>query len=204
MVREVRYDEVFDAQRHFRSVLDSVARPGKINRLHSVELEPPSGLNAASVLVAFTLMDATSTFHAVHMDRGESGYLALNTGARWTEIGDAQFLFAAGEETPEFLDSANCGDLIYPDTAATVILQIADASTTPLASGLTLALEGPGIDGTAMLFVRGLSADLLLALQARNAEFPLGLDSILTFADGAGCPCVAALPRTARVSWEDR
>jgi alpha-D-ribose 1-methylphosphonate 5-triphosphate synthase subunit PhnH len=203
LVREVHYDEVFDSQRHFRSLLDSVARPGKINRLDPVPLDPPPGLNSASVLVAFALMDATSTFHAVCMDGGEGGYLASNTGARRAEIEDAHFLFTAGDESPDFLDLANCGDLLYPDTAATVILQVAGASTEPLTDALKLTLEGPGIDGTATLFVRGLSAHLLLALQARNAEFPMGLDSILTFVDGEGRPCVAALPRTTRVSWEN-
>jgi alpha-D-ribose 1-methylphosphonate 5-triphosphate synthase subunit PhnH len=64
-------------------------------------------------------------------------------------------------------------------------------------------LEGPGILGTTTIFVRGMNPDLLLALQARNAEFPLGLDSILTFVDGPGTPCVAALPRTTRVTWEN-
>src|SRR5262245_36615491 len=163
--------------------MDSMARPGKINRLDPVRLDPPPDLNGASVLVAFALMDATSSFHTVNMNRQESAYLVSNTGARHSEIENAQFLFANGDESADFLDLANCGDLLYPDTAATVVLQVTEGASEALSDALKLRLEGPGIDGLTTLFVRGLSADILLALQARNAEFPLGLDSILTFVD---------------------
>ncbi len=203
MVRETAYDEVFDAQAHFRSLLDSTAQPGMINRLNPVQLNPPSGLNPATALIAFALMDSTSTFATVNVGQHESGgYIASNTNARHTEIDRAHFIFADGDESPDFLDSADCGTLLYPDTAATVVLQIADASKQPLVDALKLSLEGPGVNGTTALYVRGVSPDLLLALQARNAEFPLGLDTILTFVDASGNPCVAALPRTTRVSWE--
>src|SRR5215510_1048964 len=177
-----------------------MARPGKINHLDPVRLDPPPGLNAASVLVAFALLDATSTFHTVQMDRGEGSYLTSNTGSRDTEIEDAQFLFVNGDGSADFLDLANCGDLLYPDTAGTVVLQVVQATSEPLTQALKLKLEGPGIDRLTTLFVRGLSADILLALQARNVEFPLGLDSILTFVDAENRPCVASLPRTTRVS----
>jgi alpha-D-ribose 1-methylphosphonate 5-triphosphate synthase subunit PhnH len=202
VVREVAYDEVFDAQKHFRSLLDSMARPGKINRLDAVRLDPPPALNSASALVAFALMDADSTFQVVSMDRSEVAYLSANTNARRTDTEHANFLFASGTEPAEFLDSADCGTLIYPDTAATVVLQVSEMSSEPLTNGLRLSLVGAGIDGAATLFARGLSQDVLLALQARNAEFPLGLDTILTFTDASGAPCVACLPRTTRVAWE--
>src|SRR5262249_34882761 len=160
--REVAYDEVFDAQKHFRCLLDSMARPGKINRLDAVDLNPPAGLNAASALVAFALMDADSTFEVVGMEPGEGAYppadlasaanylasaakyLASNTNARRTEIASAHFIFARGTETADFLESADCGTLLYPDTAATVVLQIEDASAEPLTKGWKLTLTGPG------------------------------------------------------------
>lgn len=202
MVRELAYDEVFDAQEHFRLLLDSMARPGKINRLNPVVLAPPPGLNAGSVLVAFALMDADSTFEMAGMSQGAASYISSNTNARRTDVKHAHFIFAQATESPEFLDSADCGTLLYPDTAATVVLQLEEASPTPLAGGLKLTLEGPGIEGTSTLWTRGFSEDLLLALQARNAEFPVGLDTILTFVDRSGAPCLACLPRTTRVVWE--
>ena len=202
MIRETAYDEVFDAQKHFRSILDSMARPGKINRLDSVPLEPPPALNPASALAAFSLMDSDVRFHVEHNEHGEGAYLAANTRAALTDRESATFLFAHGTDGPDALESANCGTLTYPDTSATLILQLDAASAEPLTGGLHLVLEGPGVDGRRDLFVRGLDPDLLLALQARNAEFPLGIDTILTFSDETGDPSVAALPRTTRIVWE--
>ncbi len=209
MGREAAYDEVFDGQAHFRALLDSTARPGALNFLTPVQIDPPAGLNRATALIAFALMDGNSNFATVNMTQSEGSYLAANTRARRTEIDGADFIFASGDEAPEFLEAACCGTLLYPDTAATLILQIQDAVVQiqdaperPLTGGLRLTLKGPGVDGISALFVRGIRADLLLALQARNAEFPLGLDAILTFVDESGRACLAALPRTTHVSWE--
>ena len=76
-------------------------------------------------------------------------------------------------------------------------------SQSPLPGGLKLKLQGPGIDGSAWVYVRHLNPDLLLALQARNSEFPLGIDAIVTCDDGgSGSPRVLGIPRTAKVAWE--
>jgi alpha-D-ribose 1-methylphosphonate 5-triphosphate synthase subunit PhnH len=202
VVREIRYDEVFDAQKHFRSLLDSMARPGRINVLDAVPLHAPPGLNAASALIAFALLDADSTFEVIDMTSGEADYLAANTSASRADTAHANFVFARGSETADFLEEADGGTLAWPDTSATVVLQIASASPEALPSGLRLTLEGPGIDGARTLHVAGLSENILLALQVRNAEFPMGLDTVLTFSDDAGNPALACLPRTTRVTWQ--
>ena len=48
MNRVLAYDEVFHAQRHFRSLLDSMSRPGTIERLDPVDFSPSPHLNKAS------------------------------------------------------------------------------------------------------------------------------------------------------------
>jgi alpha-D-ribose 1-methylphosphonate 5-triphosphate synthase subunit PhnH len=202
MVRETAYDEVFDAQKHFRSILDSLARPGQIQPLDPVGLSPPSGLNHASVLLGLALLDADVNFHVIHDEHGESEYLAANTRAVSTSLARADFLFAHGADSPEILESADCGSLTYPDTSASLILEVDAVSAEPFSGVLRLQFEGPGVNGTAVLFVRGLSPDLLLALLARNAEFPMGIDTVLTSVDASGTPCIVGIPRTARISWE--
>lgn len=202
MVRETRYDEVFDAQKHFRSMLDCMARPGKVNRLDAADIAPPGSLNRASALAAFALLDASTTFDVVHMERGESAYITANTNARRSAKEQANFIFARGDEPGGMLDGVNCGTLTWPDAAATLILQVNTAARAPLPDSLKLTLQGPGVEGQIILFVRGLSPDLLLALEARNAEFPMGLDSFLTFTDKDDLPCITALPRTTKVAWE--
>jgi len=202
MVRETLYDEVHHAQRHFRSLLDSMSRPGKINPLDPVELTPPPNVNRATALVAFALLNADVSFHLLKMTDADAAYLAANTRASAAPIEAAAFVFTNGDNSPGALEGINCGTLTYPDTAATVVIQVAALSQEPLAGGLKLTLEGPGIETTACVYTRRLNPDLLLALQARNAEFPLGIDAILTCDDERGLPHVLGIPRTANVSWE--
>jgi alpha-D-ribose 1-methylphosphonate 5-triphosphate synthase subunit PhnH len=203
MIRELAYDRVLHSQQHFRSILSALSRPGTINELGPVPLSPPAGLNAASALVSFALINADVGFHLVHMTDVDAGYLNTNTGARAVPIEEAAFIFTEGQEPPAMLEGASCGSLTYPDTAATIVVQVAALSLSPQPGGLMLTLEGPGIDGRAQVSARGLSVDLLLALQARNAEFPLGIDALLTCDDGGAGPArVVGIPRTARVTWE--
>src|SRR5262249_44253795 len=121
MVRETVYDDVRDAQRHFRSILDSLARPGVISVLAPVTLTPPPGLNSASVLVAFALLDADVSYHLVNMDTNDDAYLRTNTRAASKAVEDAHFVFADGLGPPDMLEGVHCGSLTYPDTAATLI-----------------------------------------------------------------------------------
>lgn len=202
LARETAYDEVFDAQRHYRVLLDCMARPGTIGRLELPQLNPPAGLHLGTALVAFALLDSNTTFAVAPDQANHSAYLAANTNARRTEVPEAQFIFTYGAAPAEELDDAHCGSLLYPDTAATVVLQVDEISTSATSGALRLDLQGPGIPEKRTVFARGLSDDMVLSLQARNAEFPLGLDAILTFASASGEPCLMALPRTTRIVWE--
>ena len=68
MIRETAYDEIFDAQRHFRTLLDSMSRPGKINRFAPLALTPPEGFPRATTYVAFALLNAELTVKKVDYD----------------------------------------------------------------------------------------------------------------------------------------
>jgi phosphonate C-P lyase system protein PhnH len=180
-----------------------MARPGKINHLDQVELNPPAELNKASALAAFALMNGDVSFHAVNMGDDLTAYLKANTRAAASSIEDAAFVFVDGNEEPDALEGIHCGVLTYPETAATLVIQVDAVSDTPLPGGLKLQLEGPGVGSTSPVYVRRLNPELLLALQARNMEFPLGIDTLLTCDNGAcGDPCVLGIPRTTKVTWE--
>jgi len=203
MRREAAYDDVHHAQQHFRSILDSLARPGTIQPLDPVVLTPTSHLNSASVLVAFALLNADVSFHLVDMHDEDAAYLTANTRADAGPIEDAAFVFVGGAAPADALEGASCGSLLYPDTSATLVIQVDALSDRPLPGGVKLTLQGPGVADRAVVCAHGLSPDLLLALQARNAEFPLGLDAIVTCDDGgSGAPRVVGIPRTSRLSWE--
>jgi alpha-D-ribose 1-methylphosphonate 5-triphosphate synthase subunit PhnH len=198
MIRETTYDEIHDAQRHFRAVLDAMSRPGRICRLHSVALTCPPGLHAGSACVAFALFNADVTFHLAGYSEGAETYLRANSHSRPAIAEKADYLFLHGQGDAAPLQVAAVGTPSYPETGATAIIQVGRIGKSSGTGGLALSLTGPGIEHRETAFVTDLSPALLEALKARNTEFPLGIDAILISHDD----CVLCLPRTTRVEWQ--
>jgi alpha-D-ribose 1-methylphosphonate 5-triphosphate synthase subunit PhnH len=217
MQREIAYDPVFDAQEHYRLLLDVMARPGKINILPRMPLSVPAGtvLTDAAALVGFALLNADVSFCAD--GAGEdlaTRYLLVNTSARPVALEEADFVFASGLAAAALPENMKKGSLPYPEEGATLVLSVGAMATeaaglgaqtdhaaigqTPPGGALAITLQGPGIAGKKTFFVRGLSTNLVEALQQSNMEFPLGVDLILTDADGR----VACIPRSSRTRWE--
>lgn len=233
MQRETTYDPVFDAQEHYRLLLDAMARPGKINILPRLLLsvpdtatgaasQPGSGtLTDAAALVGFALLNADVSFFVDGPGADlASRYLLVNTSARPAALEEADFVFAPGRASAVLVEAMKKGSLPYPEEGATLILSVGALATEPSGLGvaadgadkkdaggaaagqtgsdLALTLEGPGIAGAKMLFVRGLNATLVEAVQQSNIEFPLGVDMILTDGDGR----MACIPRSSRIRWK--
>lgn len=199
LVREVNYSEVFDAQAHFRCLLDAMARPGKRVVFPPADIAPPErlGLGAAYICLALLNRDATHYF-----SRGSSEveqYLRVNVGSAPAELETADFIVVDGDEDPELLSLAKIGILTYPETSASLIVQVDEASEQELIGALHLRLTGPGVKGAREVWIRGWRSSWIDALIEKNAEFPLGIDTYLSFADEAGRPCVCCLPRSTKL-----
>jgi len=195
MQREIQYDEIFDAQAHYRLLLDSMARPGKINVMPGMELTTPRGIHAAGALVGFALLNSDVTFYVDGSPAEDvSLYLLVNTSARPAEAEAADYVFADGTAAAELLYRLKTGTLPYPENSATVIAAVEELGGE---TGLVLTLSGPGVDGERRLAVQGLDVGLLEALVTINAEFPLGIDLVLTDPTGK----IACIPRSSRVRW---
>jgi alpha-D-ribose 1-methylphosphonate 5-triphosphate synthase subunit PhnH len=202
MQRETIYDQVFDAQEHYRLLLDAMARPGTINVLPRMSLSAPPALTGAAALLGFGLLNADVSFYA----DGETAdtvtrYLVVNTAARPESVDKADFVFAAGTASVALVTDMKRGMLPYPDEGATLILSVELLASEADAPGdkphLTLTLEGPGIRGKRSLFVQGLRSEIVAGLQQCNLEFPLGIDVILTDPGHR----IACIPRSSRVDW---
>ena len=202
MQRETVYDQVFDAQEHYRLLLDAMARPGTINVLPRMSLATPPTLSGAAALLGFALLNADVSFYA----DGEAAdvvtrYLVVNTAAAPESPDKADFVFAAGTASEALLADMKKGTLPYPDEGATLIAGVEALASDAQALGgkpyLALTLEGPGVAGKRTFFVTGLSSGLIAALQECNLEFPLGVDLILTDPDHR----IACIPRSNRVEW---
>jgi alpha-D-ribose 1-methylphosphonate 5-triphosphate synthase subunit PhnH len=195
MQREIQYDEIFDAQAHYRLLLDSMARPSKINVMPRMELTTPQGIHAAGALVGFALLNSDVTFYVDGPAAEDvSLYLLVNTSARPAEAEAADYVFLDGADTAELLYRLKTGTLPYPENGATVIAAVHELGG---GTGLVLTLSGPGVDGERRLSVAGIDAALLEALVTINAEFPLGIDLVLTDPMGR----IACIPRSSRVRW---
>jgi alpha-D-ribose 1-methylphosphonate 5-triphosphate synthase subunit PhnH len=212
MQRETVYDPVFDAQEHYRLLLDAMARPGTINVLPRIPLTPPAGLPAAAALLGFALLNADVAFYAEGKDAATmTRYLTVNTSARSAPKDEADFIFASGGSPASLIAGLKTGTLSYPEEGATLVATV-DAmageaqglgTATPEARtvgvpALALTLKGPGVAGSKTFFVAGLSVQLLEALLVCNSEFPLGIDLIL--ADPADR--IACIPRSSKVQFE--
>lgn len=197
MIRETTYDEVFDAQTHFRLLMDSMARPGKLNVLNGVAIDPPHSLNRASALIGLALLNADVSYYAAENADAVADYFGTNTASRPAAASVADFLFLPGQHQSGALVDAKVGTLSYPETNAFVIIDVATIGTEPDPASLPLTLRGPGVNGEKTVFVRGLNPDLLLTIREKNAEYPLGLDAILTDASDR----ILCIPRSNQFSF---
>ena len=186
-------DPVHDAQAAFRAVMDALARPGRIRPL-GPGLTPPAPLTPELAAVALALTDADTPvwLDAALADAPDvAAYLRFHTGAPLTDD-PARAAFALVREPARCLPLTSFapGTPAYPDTSTTLVLAL-DA----ISAGAWLHLKGPGIAGRARVALTPLPSGFVGQLAANRADFPLGVDLILT-APGQ----VAGLPRSTVVT----
>ncbi len=180
MQTELNYDTVFDAQQHFRLLLDSMSRPGKINTFPAADILPPAGLNHAAALTGFTLLNPDVTYY-IAGDNSEdiATYLLVNTASRQADIATADYIFLPQGYYADALYDAQTGTPIYPEDSATLIASAHLISKQPHEGSLAITLKGPGVNGEAEVFVSGINPQLLDFIKEQNSEYPLGIDVII-------------------------
>lgn len=171
-----------EAARAFRTVLDAMARPGRIAAISGAT--PPAALSRAAGAVLLTLADPLTPVHLAGGcdDPAVIDWIRFHTGAPIAPREAAAFAVGSWQSLAP-LDAYPIGTAEYPDRSATLIVECATLST------CGAQLSGPGIKGTT-----GLAVPDLKALQRNAALYPLGLDFIFCAGDR-----LAALPRTTRV-----
>lgn len=181
MQSEILYDEIFDAQEHFRLILDSMARPGKINVIPDLDIPMTDGINKASALIGFSLLNTDACFCAIgELSYSIEEFITLHTAAKVELLQKADFVFVKGSQSDEFIADLKTGTLPYPEDSATIVLDVLNISADETADSLQLNLKGPGIKTVETVYVTGLNDAILDAVKEQNFEFPLGIDLILT------------------------
>lgn len=179
---------VHDAQRAFRAVLDAMARPGTLAALPALAEPPPAPLAPAAAALALALCDAdTPVWLDATLAAGDAApWLRFHCGCRIVDApGEAAFAFAATASMPP-MTAFDAGSDLYPDTAASLVLQVAGFE-----AGLALRLSGPGILGSATVRIAGLPGAFQAERTANRALYPRGVDCVLVAGHQALC-----LPRS--------
>jgi alpha-D-ribose 1-methylphosphonate 5-triphosphate synthase subunit PhnH len=177
-------DPVHDTREVFQSVMDAMSQPGTV---HDVPTAP------ADHAVLATLVD-----HEVTLDsRDERICDALAAEGRLTEasLPDADVVHVVAEADVD-LREAKHGTRKEPSAGATVVYRVrslsaSDESSRTATDESMVELSGPGVDGTQSIAIAGLSTTELETIQEAQADYPRGVDVVMTNES-----CVAALPRS--------
>jgi alpha-D-ribose 1-methylphosphonate 5-triphosphate synthase subunit PhnH len=185
-------DKVMSAQSTFRSVMDAMARPGRVQRIVATA-GTPAAMMRGTAAIALTLFDHDTPIWldpAMSETSDVSKWLKFHTSA--PAIADpsiASFALIGDPAHLPPLDRFAFGCNEYPDRSTTLILQVGS-----LTQGALFELRGPGIDGAATLRASIEPHDLFERLAVNSTLFPRGIDVVLVHDDA-----IVAIPRTTRL-----
>jgi alpha-D-ribose 1-methylphosphonate 5-triphosphate synthase subunit PhnH len=185
---------VYDSQGIFRLLLKGMAEPGLIARLDDVP-DFQVGLNAASYAVALALFDQDTRINlTASLQQAEiKESLRFHTAAALVEDCDtADFVICNESDRPD-LDQLNAGTETYPDQSCTLIIQCES-----FFKGIIYRASGPGIETSRKIRCSGFNGTLLHQRESLAAQFPLGIDLILTCDREFFC-----IPRTTKLLIEN-
>ena len=184
-------DKVLSAQSTFRSVMDAMARPGRVQRIAPTSGKPAAMMQGTAA-IALTLFDHDTPIWldaAMSATPDVAKWLKFHTSAPVVaDSSIASFALVGSPQNLPSLDRFAFGSNEYPDRSTTLILQVES-----LTDGPALELRGPGIDGAATLQASIQPQDLFERLAVNAALFPRGIDVVLVHGD-----TIVAIPRTTR------
>lgn len=194
-----RFNETTYTQDVYRSLLDCMARPGKINRINHADCGLSLSFSNYILGIAITLLDQEVTFNIFGDISNSSGQLQMYTKSRPSSIENCDYFIVNGGGIFD-IHRLKRGSLKFPDESATVICQVRQVlSGTAIRPGaIKMGLQGPGIHDKQTLYVDGLNKEMMEPWQECNSEFPLGIDWILVDLTGQ----LSCIPRSTNFIWE--
>jgi alpha-D-ribose 1-methylphosphonate 5-triphosphate synthase subunit PhnH len=181
-------DPALGAQAAFRTLLETLSRPGTPGTMGPDLPTPPAGMGAGLYAAILALADFETTVWLAPELAAAAEELRFQLGAKLVEApADAAFALAAeGPAMPPLAEFAQ-GDDADPDRSTTLLVEVKALRN----DGGGWRLTGPGIATETRLAVTGLPADFVAQWVENHARFPRGVDLFLFV--GA---TVVGLPRT--------
>ena len=202
-------DPTHGAQQTFRTLLDALSRPGRLQSLPGTataglaptdaDAAPPVGTGMAATLLTLLDADTPVLLAGAFADERTRAWIRFHTSARPAPSA-AGASFAAGlarDFGPALCESLALGSDAAPQDGATLVIEVDALSDLPgaePAGGVALTLRGPGIASTQPLAVGGLPAGFWAWREALRAVLPRGVDLVLI--QGT---TLAAIPRSSRL-----
>ncbi|WP_322011459.1 phosphonate C-P lyase system protein PhnH [Paraburkholderia sp. J12] len=191
-------DPVHDTQAVFRTLLDALARPGRIGVIetalpaadatNSANSGERAGLAAFAALLA--LCDYATPVWLAQPDAALTAALRFHAGAPLTgSPAEAAFAYVHDAAALPPLASLASGTPESPEQSATVFVRVAS-----LTGGANVTLRGPGIEAAHTIAPVGLPERFWQERAALGALFPCGIDFYLVCGNQ-----LMGLPRTTQV-----
>lgn len=177
-------------QKNFRSIMDSLAYPGKINKI--INFEKYRGkLYPQTIDLVMTLIDSEVSFNIVAGDDLAKEEIQIRTNAKLDDISNADYIvvpLSQGENIEEFLGNAKRGSLINPHMSSTFIIE-----TKNLKDEGDILMTGPGIKDVNR--INFYNFNWITKRNEINADFPMGID-IFLIDESSNLLCI---PRTTKI-----
>ncbi|MGY4827066.1 phosphonate C-P lyase system protein PhnH [Sphaerotilaceae bacterium SBD11-9] len=170
-------DATHDAQSLFRSVLDALSRPGRLQTLDASDgLQAPAPLSRGLTALLLTLLDTETSLHLAGPLASEAAWLycRFHTGVQPAELTQADFVATRAADAS--LDGLRLGSDEMPQHGATLIV---DTHSLAHERGSGLRLTGPGIAHEQRIGLCGLPRAFWQQRIAMQPLFPRGVDLLL-------------------------
>ncbi len=218
MIRLTLQEQTLYSTVTFRRLLDSLARPGKINQLeypHFVGESPCCHVGDRATTVSanlyalgalLTLLDREVSF-AIAVDGQWLSHadplvqwLLLRSGSILTSPESTTFAFFCQGSSGGLITQLNRGTLLEPESSTTAFYCVErliewTAGLEEDPAWVTLELTGPGIESAQGVRAVGLDRSEIMLMNITRQGYPLGVDVYLV--DSLGC-CIG-IPRTTRI-----
>lgn len=172
------FDEVYDSQKTFRTILEGMANPGR-----KLSLEEAAGKlygkSPEMLAAAMTLCDSSVSFCCVEEEE-LADQIHLHTHSPKVPAAEADFLFVTDSSKLDAVFSeAKCGTLENPHISATIFVRDTGAEEQKL------RLSGPGIQDSLECAVSETVCRALELRDAQHYEYPQGVDLVFIKPDGS-------------------
>ncbi|MFW5833151.1 MAG: phosphonate C-P lyase system protein PhnH [Pseudomonadota bacterium] len=182
-------DAALGPQAVFRTLLDALARPGRVLTLEGDVPAPPPPAGRALYAAALALVDFETPLWLDAALAPLAEDLRFQTGAPVVDDpARAAFALVAEPDSLPPLDAFAQGTAAYPDRSTTLIVEVRGFRDGPW------RLAGPGLQAPRGFGAVGLDEAFAAQWRANHGRFPCGVDLFLTSGSQ-----VVGLPRTCRI-----